>query len=59
MVIVDLMTGLGLLFLGIAVVDAIHIVLRPHIRLLVEIYQLEKRRASRPILLSEWNLPRA
>lgn len=55
----DIVRGLGLLFIGIGVVDAIRILLEPHIRFLLEIYQLEKRRASRPILLAEWNMPRA
>ncbi len=50
--------GLGLLFLGIGVADGIRILLAPHIRTFVEIYHLEKRRASRPILLAEWNQPK-
>lgn len=50
--------GLGLLLIVIAVVDVIRIVLKPHIRMMLDIYTLEKRRASRPILLAEWNAPR-
>lgn len=51
--------GLGVLLVGIALLDAMRIALKPHVRFLLEIYTLEKRRASRPILLGEWNLPRA
>ena len=50
--------GLGLLLLGIGVVDGIRIFLEPHIRFCLELYKLEKRRASRPILLAEWNQPK-
>jgi hypothetical protein len=51
--------GLGLLLIGVAVADGIRILLEPHIRTFLQIYKLEKRRASRPILLAEWNLPKA
>jgi len=51
--------GLGLLFIGIGVVDGIRILLEPHIRFLLEIYKLEQRRLSRPILLAEWDMPKA
>lgn len=50
--------GLGLLFVGIGVADGIRILLAPHIRTFVEIHNLEKRTASRPILLAEWNQPK-
>ena len=50
--------GLGLLLLGIGVVDGIRVLLEPHLRFLLAISQLEKRLASRPILLPEWNLPK-
>jgi hypothetical protein len=50
--------GLGLLLIAIAVADGIRILLAPHIKTLLEIYKLEKRRASRPILLAEWNVPK-
>jgi hypothetical protein len=51
--------GLGLLLIGVAVADGIRILLEPHIRTFLQIYKLEKRRAARPILLAEWNLPKA
>ena len=51
--------GLGLLLIGIGVADGIRIFLEPHVRLFLQTYQLAKRRASRPILLDEWNTPRA
>lgn len=51
--------GLGLLLIAIAVVDGIRIVLKPHVKFFLDIYTLEKRRASRPILLAEWNVPKA
>ena len=51
--------GLGLLLIGVAVADGIRILLEPHLRTFLQIYKLEKRRASRPILLAEWNLPKA
>jgi len=51
--------GLGLLLIGVAAADGIRILLEPHIRTFLQIYKLEKRRASRPILLAEWNLPKA
>jgi hypothetical protein len=54
----EILSGIGLLFIGIAVADGIRIVLAPHIRMFLEIYRLKKRRASRPILLAEWNQPR-
>ena len=55
----DIVRGLGLLFIGLGIVDGIRVLLEPRLRFLFEIYTLEKRRASRPILLAEWNMPRA
>lgn len=54
-----IVSGLGLAFIGIGVADGIRILLAPDIRYLLATYKLAKRRASRPILLEEWNLPRA
>jgi hypothetical protein len=51
--------GLGILLIAIGVADGIRILLEPYIRTVFEIHKLEKRRASRPILLAEWNAPRA
>jgi len=51
--------GLGLLLIGIGAADGIRILLEPHIRFFLEIYKLEKRRGSRPILLTDWNSPKA
>lgn len=53
-----IVSGLGLVFIGIGVADGIRIVLEPDIRYLLATYKLAKRRASRPILLEEWSLPR-
>jgi len=50
--------GLGLLFIGIGVADGIRILLEPQIKTFLAIHKLEKRRASRPILLDEWTLPK-
>ena len=50
--------GLGLLLIGIAVADGIRMFLVPYIRTFRDLYNLERRRASRPVLLDEWNLPR-
>jgi hypothetical protein len=55
----DLVRGLGLLFIGIGVIEGIRILIEPHFRTFLAIHNLEKRRASRPILLSEWNQPKA
>ena len=51
--------GLGIVLLAIGVADWIRILLEPYFRTAFEIHKLEKRRASRPILLAEWNAPRA
>ena len=51
--------GLGILLLAIGVADGIRILLEPYFRTAFEIHKLERRRASRPILLAEWNAPRA
>jgi hypothetical protein len=51
--------GLGLLLIGIGVADGIRIFLKPYIRIFLQAYTHGKRRASRPMLLEEWNLPRA
>jgi hypothetical protein len=51
--------GLGILLIAIGVADGIRILLEPYFRTAFEIHKLEKRRASRPILLAEWNAPRA
>jgi hypothetical protein len=56
--IVNIATGLGLLCIGIGVIDGIRSVVVPEIKFLMEISKLEKRRASRPILLPDWNLPK-
>lgn len=55
---VHIVLGLGILLVGIAVADGIRMLLAPHIRMFLELNKLEKRRASRPLLLAEWNLPR-
>lgn len=51
--------GLGILLLAIGLADGIRILLEPYFRTAFEIHKLEKRRAARPILLAEWNAPRA
>jgi hypothetical protein len=51
--------GLGILLIAIGVADGIRILIEPYFRTAFEIHKLEKRRASRPILLAEWNAPRA
>ena len=54
-----IVSGLGLVFIGIGVADGMRILLEPDIRYFLATYKLAKRRASRPILLEEWNMPRA
>lgn len=55
----SLVLGLGFLFIGIAVADGIGMLLTPYLRTFREIHKMEQRRAARPILLAEWNVPRA